>query len=251
MKILEKLFEGRKIVIIKENGVLLFEVESIAMAIGYITISKGKEYPHKNRIKTTLKNAEISTVVHGVQQFMSESQLYDFLIEAHTAKSKVFKKWLSNEVLPTIERTGAYIEEGREEEMIERYFPSISDNVKLLMIKDLQKAVKEEQEKNKKLQEFYNDLMSTEGLYHMNMIAKQLKIGRNTMLSYLRDKGIMFYQDNSNVPYQRFMNQKLFAVVETPCTDGNYRPVTYATKKGLEYIRKLLRKDGYYDVVTE
>ncbi len=204
-----------------------------------------------NRIKTTLKNAEISTVVHGVQQFMSESQLYNFLIETHTAKSKVFKKWLSNKVLPTIERTGAYIEEGREEEMIERYFPSISDNVKLLMIKDLQKAVKEEQEKNKELQEFYNDLMSTEGLYHMNMIAKQLKIGKNTMLSYLCDKGIMFYQDNSNVPYQRFMNQKLFAVVETPCTDGNYRPVTYATKKGLEYIRKLLRKDGYYDVATE
>lgn len=251
MKILEKLFEGRKIVIIEKDGILLFEVESVAMAIGYITIAKGKEYPHKSRINKTLKNADISTVVHGVQQFMNESQLYDFLIEAHTAKSKIFKKWLSNEVLPTIERTGAYIEDGREEEMIEKYFPSISDDVKLLMIKDLQKAVKDEQEKNKELQQFYDDLMNTEGLYHMGMVAKQLKIGRNTMLSYLRGKGIMFYQDNSNVPYQRFMNQKLFAVVETPCADGNYRPVTYATKKGLEYIRKLLRKDGYYDLATE
>lgn len=47
------------------------------------------------------------------------------------------------------------------------------------------------------------------------------------------------------------MKQKLFAVIETPCTDGNYRPVTYATKKGLDYIRKLLRKDGYYDLATE
>jgi len=135
--------------------------------------------------------------------------------------------------------------------MIERYFPSISDDVKLLMIKDLQKAVKDEQEKNKELQQFYDDLMNTEGLYHMGMVAKQLKIGRNTMLSYLRGKEIMFYQDNSNVPYQRFMNQKLFAVVETPCADGKYRPVTYATKKELDYIRKLLRKDGYYDAVTE
>lgn len=85
----------------------------------------------------------------------------------------------------------------------------------------------------------------------MGMVAKQLKIDRNTMLSYLRGKGIMFYQDNSNVPYQRFMNQKLLAVVETPCADGNYRPVIYATKKDLEYIRKLLRKDGYYDLATE
>ena len=45
--------------------------------------------------------------------------------------------------------------------------------------------------------------------------------------------------------------KKLFAVVETPCADGKYRPITYATKKGLEYIRKLLRKDGYYDLATE
>ena len=50
------------------------------------------------------------------------------------------------------------------------------------------------------------------------------------------------------------LNQRvLFAVVETPCADGKYKPVTYVTKKGLDYIRKLLRNDGYYDddLVTE
>ena len=102
-------------------------------------------------------------------------------------------------------------------------------------------------EKNKELQQFYDDLMNTEGLYHMNTVAKELKIGRNTLFAYLRGKDIMFYQDNANVPYQRFMNQGLFKVVESPCDDGKYRPTTYATKKGLDYIRKLLHKDGYYD----
>lgn len=182
---------------------------------------------------------------------ITNSDIYRLIVKSEMESTEEFESWVFDEILPTIDRTGAYIEDGREEEMIERYFPSISDDVKLLMIKDLQKAINEEQEKNKEPQQFYDDLMNTEGLYHMNMVAKQLKIGRNTMLSYLRGKGIMFYQDNSNVPYQRFMNQKLFAVVETPCADGNYRPVTYATKKGLEYIRKLLRKDGYYDLATE
>lgn len=78
-------------------------------------------------------------------------------------------------------------------------------------------------------------------------VAKELRIGRNTLFAYLRGKDIMFYQDNSNVPYQRFMNQGLFRVIESPCTDGKCRPTTYSTKKGLEYIRKLLRKDGYYN----
>ena len=81
----------------------------------------------------------------------------------------------------------------------------------------------------------------------MNTTAKELRIGRNTLFAYLRGKSIMFYQDGVNIPYQRFMNQGLFRVIESPCADGKYRPTTYATKKGLEYIRKLLRKDGYYN----
>jgi phage antirepressor YoqD-like protein len=48
-------------------------------------------------------------------------------------------------------------------------------------------------QKNQELEEMYNDLLNTEGLYHMNTVAKELKTGRNTMLSYLRGKGIMFY----------------------------------------------------------
>lgn len=52
----------------------------------------------------TLKNAEITPFVHGVQKFMTLNQLYDFLIEAHTQKSKPFKKWVTDKVLSTIEK---------------------------------------------------------------------------------------------------------------------------------------------------
>lgn len=235
------------------NGIIHFYGIDIAKALGYSNASKAVLTHCKKILKKTLEtsNSQNGKTVKGKVSLITKSDIYRLIVRSDLKSTDEFESWIFDEVLPTIERTGAYIEDGREEEMIERYFPSISDNVKLLMIKDLQKAVKEEQEKNKELQQFYDDLMNTEGLYHMNIIAKELDIGRNTMLAYLRGKGIMFYQDNSNVPYQRFMNQKLFAVVETPCADGKYRPVTYATKKGLEYIRKLLRKDGYYDLATE
>ena len=145
--------------------------------------------------------------------------------------ARKFRKWITSDVLPKIRRTGGYIpvDEGDSEKDI---------LAKALLIAN--KTISE-------LQQFYDDLMNTEGLYHMNTVAKELKIGRNTLFAYLRGKDIMFYQDNSNVPYQRFMNQGLFRVVESPCADGKYRPTTYATKKGLEYIRKILRKDGYYN----
>ena len=52
------------------------------------------------------------------------------------------------------------------------------------------------------------------------------------------------------MPYERFRKEGKFVVKETPCHDGNIRSVTYATKKGLDYVRKLLRKNGYYDTLA-
>lgn len=172
---------------------------------------------------------------------LTEDGLYECCMRSTKPVAKQMKKEIKK-YLKSIRLTGAAIEDERK--TVDYYFSSFSDDLKTKIFNEMYK-------KNQELEEMYNDLLNTEGLYHMNMVAKELKIGRNTMLSYLRGKGIMFYQDNSNVPYQRFMNQKLFAVVETICADGKYRPVTYATKKGLDYIRKLLRKDGYYDLANE
>lgn len=137
MKQLDKIFDGRNIIMIEDNGVLYFEVESVGMAIGYVTISKGKEYPHKIRIDKTLKNAEIEPVVYDVQRFITEQQLYDFLIESHTGKSKLFKKWITYEVLPIIKQTGAYIESGREEDMVNYYFSGLSSDLQGKIVTEL------------------------------------------------------------------------------------------------------------------
>ena len=199
---------------------------------GYTVARKVDDEEKDTQIVCTLGGNQKTTVLTA-----------DGLYEACMLSRKKIARQLKSEIkkyLKSIRLTGAAIPVGDEQKMVNYYFSSLSS--------DLQgKIVNELMEKNKELQQFYDDLMNTEGLYHMNTVAKELKIGRNTLFAYLRGKDIMFYQDNANVPYQRFMNQGLFKVVESPCADGKYRPTTYATKKGLDYIRKLLHKDGYYD----
>ena len=198
-------------------------------------------YTVSRKVSDEEKDTQIVCTLGGNQKttVLTEDGLY----EACMLSRKKIARPLKSEIkkyLKSIRLTGAAIPVGDEQKMVNYYFSSLSS--------DLQgKIVNELMEKNKELQQFYDDLMNTEGLYHMNTVAKELKIGRNTLFAYLRGKDIMFYQDNANVPYQRFMNQGLFKVVESPCADGKYRPTTYATKKGLDYIRKLLHKDGYYD----
>lgn len=177
---------------------------------------------------------------------MTESQLYSFLIEAHTEKSKAFQKWVTNEVLPTINKTGAYIEEGREEEMVQKYFPSFSKETQADMVNDLLTQNKKLREENSELREVYDDLMDTSDYMQMNTVAKELGIGHHKLMEFLRDHGVFFYNnDMTNIPYERFRNEGKFVVKETRCRDGAFRSVTYATRKGLDYVRKLLKKNGY------
>ena len=114
-------FEGNNVeVIVGKNGKPLFEIYSTGMALGHVKIAKGKIYPRKDRIDKNIKNAEISTVVHNGQQYITEEQLYDFMLECKTEKCKPFRKWVTHEVLPEIRRTGGYIDEGATTQQLEQ-----------------------------------------------------------------------------------------------------------------------------------
>lgn len=245
-KILKK-FEATNVAIEVVDGVPFFELYSVGEALGYTKIAKakGKEYyqVRKDRIDKIIKNALIEPLSHGGATYLNENQLYDFMFEAHTEKCKPFRKWVVEEVLPTINKTGGYVESDMEEEFVNNYLPDLSEEVKVLVIKDLRESNKRLKEENAELKEFYDTLLSTEGLLPMNIVAKELKVGLKRLYAFLRANDVMFYKGNINIPYQRFMEQGLFKVKETPCKDGKYRPATYATRKGLEYIRKMLVKE--------
>ena len=241
-KILKK-FEATDVIIEVIDGIPMFELYSTGMALGYVKTAKGRQYARTERVDKTVKNAVIMPVVHDGQQYLTENQLYDFMFEAHTDKCKPFRKWVVEEVLPMINKTGGYVESDMEEEFVNNYLPDLSEEVKVLVIKDLRENNKRLKEENAELKEFYDTLLSTEGLLPMNTVAKELNIGLKRLYLFLRTHDVMFYKGNVNIPYQRFMEQGLFKVKETPCNDGVYRPATYATRKGLEYIRKMLSKD--------
>lgn len=219
------------------DEVVYFVASDIARALGY----KNPQKAIRDHCKRVNESFIPSNGGEQKAKVITKSDIYRLIVKSKLESADKFETWIFDEIMPTIEKTGAYIEEGREEEMVSYYFSGLST--------DLQGAIVNELiQKNKELQEFYNDLMNTEGLMSINTMAKELGIGEYHLFQYLRGKKIFFYdKDKVNVPYERFRLEGKFAVRETPCHDGKIRSVTYATKKGLEYIRKQLRKDGYYN----
>lgn len=228
------------------NGQNYFVGSDIAKALGYSNATKAVTTHCKRPIKTEIDVSSQNGKAHKARKtqemlVISKSDIYRLIVKSKLESSDKFESWIFDEIMPIIEKTGAYIEEGREQEMVAYYFSSLSQETQGVIVNELI-------EKNKQLQEFYDDLMNTEGLMQINTVAKELGIGEYKLFDYLRKKKIFFYdKDMVNVPYERFRLEGKFAVRETPCHDGKIRSVTYATKKGLEYIRKQLRKDGYYN----
>lgn len=107
------IFEGNQVeIILNEKEEPLFEIYSTGMALGYIkqnTIN-GKTYYQcrKDRVDKTIESAEIKPLVQDGLKYLTEEQLYDFMLEAHTDKCKKFKKWITHEVLPKLRKTGTY-----------------------------------------------------------------------------------------------------------------------------------------------
>lgn len=223
-----------------------FLAKDVAEWIDY-SKSNGK-YQISNMLKKVdddEKGLKSFNTLGGVQEtwFLTEDGLYECCMRSTKPVAKQMRKEIK-EYLKSIRLTGAAIPQGREEEMVNYYFSGLSSELQGQIVNELI-------EKNKELQQFYDDLMNTQGYMSINTCAKELGIGEYKLFAFLRSKKVFFYdKDMVNVPYQRFMNEGKFVVKETPCHDGEMRSVTYATKKGLDYMRKLLRKSGYYDTLA-
>lgn len=130
-------FENCNVEIIHDNNEgFLFELYSTGMALGQTKVVKGICYPRKERIKANILNAEITPVVRNGQQYLTESQLYDLMLEVKTEKVKPFRKWVVNEVLPSIRKTGSYSLEQKQEHPYE-YFDKTFNGVPVLSVLDI------------------------------------------------------------------------------------------------------------------
>ena len=175
---------------------------------------------------------------HGGDQEMtvvSESGLYSLILGSRKPEAKIFKKWVTGTVLPSIRKTGVY---------------------SLDMPKTLPEAlrayaleIEKSDELNKKLIEakpkidFFNQVADSKDAIDMGTVAKVLNcgIGRNDLFQLLRDKQILM---EGNIPYQTYIDREYFRTIEqkynTPDGSTHISIKTLVYQKGLEFIRKII-----------
>lgn len=85
----------------------------------------------------------------GESNFITESGLYAVIVRSDKPNAKKFRKWVTSEVLPTIRKTGGYV--NNDELFISTYLPYADENTKLMFSQTL-KTVREQNETIKRQQ---------------------------------------------------------------------------------------------------
>lgn len=176
---------------------------------------------------------------NGPVNIINEPGLYSLILRSRKPEAKTFKRWITHEVLPTIRKTGGYLNpeiDFTDYENLRKVFDAWEDDRKKLA--DANKVIK----KQEPIVNYYNRAMASQNAITMNEAAKILKIpgvGQNTLFKALRKQGILMV---NNVPYQKYINNKWFKVIEQPYKIGDeehIRSKTLVMDKGLMGIHRI------------
>ena len=230
---------------IEENGKILFCGSDVAKALGYRRPKDAITAHCKGAVKRRLLTNG------GVQEMkmISEGDVYRLISHSRLPSAEKFERWIFDDVLPTIRRTGGYV--SNEEMFIENYLPFLDEpyrdlfRLQMTAIEKLNERIRHDQP----LVEFANQVTGTNDLIDMNAMAKlaradNIPVGRNKLYGWLKRTGVLM---SNNLPYQRYIDRGYFAVKESVFEVNGLKKTyrqTLVTGKGQLFIIGLLRK--YY-----
>lgn len=174
---------------------------------------------------------------------INESGLYNAIFGSKLPSAKQFKRWVTTEVLPQINRTGGYIPVNSQDDEV-----TIMAKAHRILERTLQEKDNIIEAKSKALQiaqpkaDKYDKLISADGYLSFNIAAKQLGTGRNRLMKLLRDKGILFRDGLSNIAYQTYCERGYFVVKYSVGKNGYACGVTKVTPKGLNFLYDMLNE---------
>lgn len=153
----------------------------------------------------------------GDTNFINESGLYTLIIRSRKPEAKKFRKWVTNEVLPSIRKNGGYIagqEVLSEDELIHKALLVATNKLK-------QREAELEAQKPKVL--FANSVASSHTSILVGELAKIIKqaldidMGQNRFFKWLRENGYLITRKGSdyNMPTQKSMDLGLFEIKES------------------------------------
>lgn len=109
------IFEGNQVEVFEYNGEVLFNPKDAAKCLDIKNVNDNISRMNKNQVRK-LTNKDISKVgysdfrkLHNTgENFLTEAGVYKLIFKSHKEAAERFQDWVTDEVLPSIRKTGTY-----------------------------------------------------------------------------------------------------------------------------------------------
>lgn len=160
------IFENHEVEIFELGGQVLFNPYHVGECLE-LAESSVRNYLAKMNEKQAIKvknsdvrDKDIRKLNNAGEKFLTESGVYKLVFKSHKPNAEAFTDWVTDEVLPTIRKTGGYI--NNVDLMVNTYFSDVPDEQKSL-VKGLLVNIEEKQKKIVSLSN-ENDLLAQKNL---------------------------------------------------------------------------------------
>lgn len=178
----------------------------------------------------------------GATNIINESGLYNLIIRSDKPSAKEFKRWITHNVLPSIRKTGGYVD--NDEMFINTYLPFADDNTKMLFSSTLMTI----REQNKTITmmkpkvEYFDNLVDRKLNINLRDTAKEIGIAPKKFNEFLLQNGYLYRDSKKKLkPYQTKVEQGLFVIKEFFNENNDHvGNQTLVTPKGRETFRLLV-----------
>jgi len=214
------------------DGKPYFAASDVATALGYVN-------PRKAIIDHCKGVTKCDTPTNsGVQaiNYIPEGDIYRLIVSSKLPSAEKFEKWVFDEVIPSIRKTGGYNLPQTYSEALRALADKAEEAERLAL-------------ENKELlpkAEFFDAVTDSKDAIPMAEVAKVLNmgVGRNKLFEFLRYRKVL---QSNNIPYQKYIDAGYFRVIEQKF-DRGYGDIginmkTLVFQKGVDYIRRILEED--------
>ena len=248
-----------------------FVGKDVAKALGYVDVAHSILDHVEEEDRTNSKTQGQNDPEFGQRGtwLINESGLYSLIMSSKLESAKRFKRWVTSEVLPTIRKTGGYV--NNDELFIDTYFEGADEQTKSILRLNLAQ-IRQLNEEKRKLQQtvavqtqqitemepkvtYYDIVLQCTDTIPISVIAKDYGKSAKWMNHYLRTKGIQYKRGDVWLLYQKYAEKgytKTKTIVYGSFDPNNHTKVhTYWTQKGRLFIYDLMKSDGILPLIEQ
>lgn len=225
---------------IEDDGRLLFCGADVASALGYKNTSKALG----DHCKGVTKRYTLTAGGPQSLSFIPEGDVYRLIVHSRLPGAERFEKWVFEEVLPAIRKTGGYMTSSLLEQAVSDPNVLLRFAGELLAEHEKNERLSHEVSRLKPKADYYDTFIHPGDCTNIRATAKELGIGERAFCRFLVDAGFLYRCPAGYLlPYAKPSNKGLFQVKDFVAGNGHFGQQTIITPQGKALFRMLLREN--------